>query len=201
MFTGIVERMTEIESLSPSHLRLKKPANPWPDPLEIGESISVDGCCLTLTSHDDFLEFDLSEETWRLTTFPFRKTGDVVNLERALLPTTRLGGHIVQGHVDGTGTVMSISENPDSVVCTFALPLEGAKFIFQKGSIAVSGVSLTVVSPRLEGDECQFEVWLIPHTLELTNLKQLRPGAKVNIEYDLFSKHLVSLMELKEKSV
>ena len=189
MFTGIVQAVGRLGESEPQVLWVHAP-DAWPgEPFQIGESVAISGCCLTVTPHDrglEWLRFDVTEETLRRTSLGERKAGDPVNLERAMRASDRFGGHIVQGHVDGVGRFLG----SEGERYRFQAPAEGARFLIDKGSISIEGVSLTVVDP--EGD--RFDVWLIPHTLEVTNLGSLRPGDAVNFEYDVLAKHVEALL-------
>ena len=159
------------------------------DPIQAGESISVNGCCLTALSEDS-LTFDLSPETLQRTTFRQARVGNKVNLERAMRPMDRLGGHIVQGHVDSVGELRTMLQDGDFTVFRFLADEEFDRYLIDKGSIAVDGISLTVVNP-VAGE---FDVWVVPHTLAQTNLGSLRPGDLVNLEFDVLAKHVEKLL-------
>ncbi|MES1227448.1 MAG: riboflavin synthase, partial [Armatimonadota bacterium] len=170
-------------------------ADAWPgDPLDIGESIAVDGCCLTLVSDSGGLTFEISPETLSRTIASGYKEGMHVNLERAMKASDRFGGHIVQGHVDRVGNLVSKRMDRDWWVFTFECAPEDDKYLIDKGSVAVDGVSLTVVLPR----QGQFNVALIPHTLKQTNLGELFPGDPVNLEFDVLAKHIEKLLPLSK---
>jgi riboflavin synthase len=161
------------------------------DRLKLGESISIDGACLTVAAtKDDTFDVDASHETLSLTTLGELEPSSEVNLERALQVGDRLGGHIVTGHIDGVGTLRSRKSVGESVVMSFSLPKELSKLVAKKGSIAVSGVSLTVNEIDLEG----FEVTIIPHTLKETTLGNLRARSRVNIEVDLVARYVQRLL-------
>lgn len=182
MFTGLVQAVGTVADLVGGRLRLSVP-DAWPsDPWQVGESVAVDGCCLTLVGGS--LEFDLSEETFSRTTFGSLASGHKVNIERAMKPTDRFGGHIVQGHVDTVGFLEARNG-----LFLFDVGAEHAKFLVDKGSVAVNGVSLTVVQP--EGGK--FSAALIPHTLEVTTLGELEPGKAVNVEFDILAKYALNL--------
>lgn len=189
MFTGIVQAVGHLGEPEAQALWVHAP-DAWPgEPFQIGESIAVSGCCLTVTQHDrgpEWLRFDVTEETLRRTSLGARKAGDPVNLERAMRASDRFGGHIVQGHVDGVGRFLG----SEGERYRFQAPPEGARFLIDKGSISIEGVSLTVVDPV----DDRFDVWLIPHTLEVTNLGSLKPGDPVNMEYDVLAKHVEALL-------
>lgn len=159
------------------------------DPIRAGESIAVNGCCLTALS-EGALDFDLSPETLQRTTFRRAAAGSKVNLERAMRPMDRFGGHIVQGHVDTVGELRTMLVDGDFTVFRFRSDEEFDRFLIDKGSVAVDGVSLTVVNP-VAGE---FDVWVVPHTLAHTNLGSLRPGDPVNIEFDVLAKHVEKLL-------
>jgi riboflavin synthase len=191
MFTGIVQTLGDVFSLEGGVLTMRAPSD-WSlgDPLAIGESIAVNGCCLTVVTIDPHLTFDLSPETIERTALGDLSRGDRVNLERAMKPTDRFGGHIVQGHVDGTGMVRAIEEEGNATVIRFAVPPAFERYLIDKGSVAIDGVSLTVVRPV----RSEFDVYVIPHTLEATNLGDRRPGDRVNLEFDLIAKYVERLM-------
>jgi len=158
---------------------------------ELGESICVNGVCLTATAFKD-QQFccDVSNETLECTTLGQLSPGVTVNLERALLPTSRLGGHIVSGHVDGVGTVIARDTDARSTVFKIEAPSELAKYIAAKGSITVNGVSLTVNS--VEG--AVFSINIIPHTFTITNLNELTTGSLVNLEVDIIARHVERML-------
>ena len=186
MFTGIIQSVGTVQSFENGTLVIDSGslgAEDW----TLGESIAVDGVCLTLVDFKDGLTFELSPETVNRSAFSGIKAGSRLNLERAMLATDRFGGHIVQGHVDGVGTVVSITPSGNSTI--FRLKIPAAKYVIEKGSITLNGVSLTVVEP--EDDE--FNVWIIPHTLANTSLGNIHPGDKVNVEYDVIAKYVEKL--------
>lgn len=191
MFTGLVQSKGELISLENGKIAIWYPENAWGDPIQLGESIAVNGACLTVVAMDqDTLSFDLSAETLRLTTFASLTAGTPLNLERALRLGDRLGGHFVQGHVDGMGVVDSVQTQGEFTIIRFTAPKEAARYLVQKGSIAVNGVSLTVVDPN----GASFSVWLVPHTLQETNLGSLRPGDQIHLEFDALAKHVEKLL-------
>lgn len=192
MFTGIVEAVGEIREFAPTrggaHMVIGCAALDLSD-VKVGDSIAVNGCCLTAVELEpDALHVDVSHETLACTSG--FESGAKVNLEKALRLADRLGGHLVSGHVDGRGEVTRSEATGDNRLFEFRVPAELAKYIARKGSVAVHGVSLTV--NRVEGE--RFEVNLIPHTLEMTNLGGLRKGAQVNIEVDLFARYIEQLL-------
>lgn len=187
MFTGLVETLGTVVRLESGVLEVEVPANDL-DPFQLGESVAINGCCLTAVGFSP-LRFDLSEETERRTALGKLTAGAGVNVERAMKPTTRFGGHIVQGHVDGVGCLEAIETHAQSSVFRFSVPLEGDRYLIDKGSICLDGISLTVVKP-MNG---KFEVWVIPHTLAHTNLGQAKPGDPFNVEFDMVAKYLERL--------
>jgi riboflavin synthase len=166
--------------LAGSRLTLDAP-DAWPgEAWVVGESLAVDGCCLTVVSLTDGLVFDLSEETLARTTLGSFVPGRAVNLERAMKASDRLGGHIVQGHVDTVGTLVSREG-----AFVFEVGPDWSRYLVDKGSVAVNGVSLTVVQPSGGSFLCA----LVPHTLEVTNLGGAQPGDRLNVEFDVLAKY------------
>jgi riboflavin synthase len=189
MFTGIIEGQGQVRSLVDGVLTLEGISGFENDPWKIGESVAVNGCCLTVVSSNDGLTFDLSPETLARTSLGELKTGSKVNLERAMRADGRFGGHIVQGHVDATGTVVAITPKDNATIFRFRAPREFDLYLIDKGSITVDGISLTIVDLR----DSEFDVWVIPHTLQETNLGERQPGDKVNLEFDLIAKYVERL--------
>ncbi|MFL6042002.1 MAG: riboflavin synthase [Gaiellales bacterium] len=188
MFTGIVIEQGVVEH-APPQLVLRAPQ--VAADVAIGDSVAVDGCCLTVTAVDGpRLQFDAVPETLRRTTLGGFAPGSTVNLEPALRAGDRLGGHVVQGHVDGVGELVSAEPEGDAVNLTFAAPEPVLRYVIEKGSITVNGVSLTVTG----FDEATFSVSIIPHTREVTNLGGLEPGDRVNLEADIFGKYVERLL-------
>ena len=184
MFTGIVEELGRLDSLRDGRLRVA--ATHVVDGVEIGESIAVNGCCLTVVAFGDgWWEADVSDETISRTSLAALSDGDGVNLERAVRASDRLGGHIVQGHVDGVGEV--VDPVPDLRV---RVPDGLLRYLVEKGSVTVDGVSLTIVEPLDDG----FTVAIIPHTAEVTTLGTKRPGDLVNLEVDVMAKYVERLV-------
>lgn len=205
VFTGLIQHRGLVESLeqTASGRRLRVNIAGWNHHLELGASISVDGCCLTVAAIESpgmTLCFDVITQTLKVTTLGRLKPGDRVNLEHAVTPTTLMGGHIVQGHVDGVGRILRVTSDPAEHRLRIQPHAEDAMgLIVDKGSIAVSGVSLTIAasSPAKTGATGDvlggwFEVALIPTTLALTNLGSLREGDGVNLEYDCIAKTVVN---------
>jgi riboflavin synthase len=184
MFTGIVEELGRLDSLRDGRLRIA--ATRVVDGVEIGESIAVNGCCLTVVAHGEgWWEADVSAETISRTSLARLSEGDGVNLERAVRASDRLGGHIVQGHVDGVGEV--VTPVPDLRV---RVPDSLLRYLVEKGSVTVDGVSLTIVEPLDDG----FTVAIIPHTADVTTLGAKRPGDLVNLEVDVMAKYVERLV-------
>ena len=166
------------------------------NPVALGESIAVNGCCLTVVEFDaDSFAVDASNETLALTTLGALAIGTPVNLERAMLPTDRLGGHLVSGHVDGVGQVRARWDDARAQRWSFAAPVPLRRYIAAKGSICVDGVSLTVNAIDGEG----FEVALVPHTLAHTAFGETRVGDPVNLEVDLLARYVERLLATKDK--
>ena len=192
MFTGIVEETGVVVSFQEQKeaWRLKLSARVVMDDVQVGDSVAVNGCCLTVVAcEDEFLEFDILNETKRLTSIDRIEPGGKVNLERALLPDTRMGGHFVSGHVDGVGVVESIEQRDKDFFLRIKPEPDKLKYVVSKGCITVDGISLTVA----EVDEAGFAIWLIPHTMEVTNLHARQVGDRVNLEYDLIAKYVEKL--------
>ena len=198
MFTGLIQgvgRVARVESLG-GDVRLHIEVGSLPfDTVEMGESIAVNGTCLTVVAFDaQSFAADASNETLSLTTLGTLAVGSLVNLERALRASDRLGGHWVSGHVDGMGTVKQIHDDARAQRWRFEVPSALTRYIAKKGSICVDGVSLTVNEADAQG----FEVALIPHTVEHTAFKTTRVGDAVNIEVDLVARYVERLLLDKE---
>lgn len=198
MFTGLIQHLGRVVTVQSSSggAALSIDAQGWQHEPQPGESIAVNGCCLTLVpiqssgvkSSGGSLHFDVIRQTLATTALGDLKAGDTVNLERAVTPQTMLGGHIVQGHVDAIGVVSKVKRDQAESRVRIAAPAEAMTCIVERGSVAVNGVSLTVA----EVDEDWFEVALIPTTLRLTNLGSLGQGARVNLETDYIAKIVVN---------
>jgi len=185
VFTGIVEELGTVREVGPN--RLAVACRTTAEDSDVGASVAVSGVCLTVVErHEGGLAFDLSEETLRRSALGRLKRGDSVNLERPVTLATRLGGHLVQGHVDGVGTVESL----DGGTLSVRVPRDLLRYLVEKGSVAVDGVSLTVAG--LDGDT--FEVALIPHTLMVTTLGRAKRGDPVNLEVDVMAKYVERLL-------
>ena len=198
MFTGIVETTGSVLAISPGSdsSRITFAAPGVLSDAQIGASIAVNGVCLTVTQFDeDSFTADLMQETLKRSALGALNLGDPVNIERAMPLSGRLGGHIVQGHVDAVATVRSIEPSEDWTLITFDLPREIARYVVEKGSITVSGVSLTVVKVS-EPIEMQpwFSVSLIPTTLKDTTLGKIDVGSEVNLEVDALAKYVERIL-------
>jgi riboflavin synthase len=188
MFTGIVAEQGVVEQ-APPQMALRAPG--IAAGVSVGDSVAVDGCCMTVTSVDGpLLRFDAVPETLRRTTLGGFQPGTRVNLEAALRAGDPMGGHIVQGHVDGVGELASVKEEGDAVNLTFTAPASVLRYVIEKGSITVNGVSLTVTG----FDDESFSVSVIPHTREVTNLGALAEGGRVNLEADLLGKYVERML-------
>ncbi|MEM7791774.1 MAG: riboflavin synthase [Verrucomicrobiota bacterium] len=197
MFTGIVEETGSVISFEEGleAWRLKVRAKKVSQGVDLGDSISVNGCCLTVVEMSaESLEFDLLEESIRLTSIQGIGPGGKINLERALMPTTRMGGHFVSGHVDGRGVIEVIEPRGKDFFFRIRPEQGDLRYVVHKGCITVDGISLTVAEVD---DEC-FAIWLIPHTMEVTNLHTKRQGDLVNLEYDLIAKYVEKLSVSRE---
>jgi riboflavin synthase len=196
MFTGIVQEKGEVRAFQegPQSWRLIVAADLLLRDLAVGDSIAVNGCCLTATEFDsETISFDLLAETVRLTSFAALGPGDHVNLESSLRFNGKIGGHFVSGHVDGVGAVELFEARGKDYYLRVRAPAGFGRYLIYKGSIAIDGVSLTVA----EAEEETFAVWLIPHTLEVTTLGALEEGKKVNLEFDLLGKYVERLLAEK----
>ena len=194
MFTGLIEAVGQVGEIKPTPAGLRLRLNTAMAPeLTRGESVAVNGVCLTVVSADATgFHADVSPETARVTTIPGLKLGTLVNLERPLRPDSRLGGHFVQGHVDGIGTIEELRHEGDSHWLTVRYPPELAPYIVRKGSIAVDGISLTVAGL----DDKVFDIQIVPFTWEHTNLKESRTHDSVNLECDIIGKYVARAAEL-----
>ncbi|MDK6807150.1 riboflavin synthase subunit alpha [Corynebacterium sp. HMSC062E11] len=201
MFTGLVEEVGRVDSVEPQGdaVRLGIAASTVLSDAQLGDSIAVNGVCLTVAELGEgtFIA-DVMKESLNRSSLGELEVGSAVNLERAVLPTTRLGGHIVQGHVDGTGTLLSRTPSEHWEVLRFSLPRELARYVVEKGSIAVQGTSLTVSAVSADEDKPGadgfFEVSLIPTTLRDTVFGAMAPGARVNLEVDVVAKYVEKMV-------
>ncbi|MBF7082354.1 riboflavin synthase [Desulfallas sp. Bu1-1] len=198
MFTGLVEEKGQIISLrrGADSARLKISAQRIMEDMEIGDSIAVNGVCLTVTTFDrGAFTADVMAETLAKTNLGELQPGDRVNLERALRLGDRLGGHLVSGHIDGVGTIVKREKHDIATLITIAAPDEVMRYIIKKGSVAIDGTSLTVV----DFDEGTFQVSLIPHTAHATVLGEKKPGDRVNLEGDLIGKYVERWMGARDR--
>jgi riboflavin synthase len=205
MFTGLVETMGSVASVKKTGNGIRLSLGPLTGfEVNAGDSISINGVCLTVTKNskgvsqytpaDSELAFDVSPETMRSTNLGELKAGDQVNLERALKLSDRLGGHIVTGHVDGVGVIKGKSQAGEYTFYSFQSSPEILKYLVKKGSIAIDGISLTVV----ELDNTSFSVAIIPHTLKATNIGNKGIGSKVNLEVDIIGKYVEKFLNRKD---
>jgi riboflavin synthase len=193
MFTGIVEEAGEVVAIrvTGSAARLEVAARVVAEGSRVGDSIAVNGVCLTVTAREGGrLAFDAVPETLRRSTLGTLRPGDAVNLERSLAVGARLGGHIMQGHVDAMGRITALRPEGDATLVTVAAPPEIMRYVVEKGSIAMDGISLTVAACA-EGD---FTLSIIPHTWQVTNLRHRRVGDGVNLEVDILAKYVERLL-------
>jgi riboflavin synthase len=197
MFTGIVEetgRIARIDS-SPQGIRLAVQSQVCGSDTRPGDSVAVNGCCLTAVQVESAtvggcLHFDLLRETWNRTNLQFGVVGSAVNLERSLRADSRLGGHFVTGHIDAVGTIQKWQQNGADWELEIAAPREILPYLVFKGAIAVDGISLTVAAVLENG----LRIWIIPHTLEVTALRERRVGDAVNLEADILAKYVERLV-------
>lgn len=205
MFTGIVEETGVVERVHPTDRAIELTVRPklCARGLKVGDSLAVNGCCLTVVrlagrGARRTAQFDLLRETWERTNLQYVRPGSLVNLERALRADGRLGGHFVTGHIDGLGRIRRWERSGQDWVLDIAAPPEVMRYVVFKGSIAVDGISLTVARVLRGG----FRVWIIPHTWEVTALRERRVGDAVNLEADLVGKYveqMLARMNLKRR--
>lgn len=193
MFTGIVEETGIIERIEPTEksIRLTVRSKVCGRGLKVGDSLAVNGCCLTvvrITAKDacKWVQFDLLKETWTRTNLQFAAKGALVNLERPLRANGEMGGHFVTGHIDGVGKVARWEQAGKDWVLDIEAPADVMKYIVFKGSVAVDGISLTVASVTKKG----FRIWIIPHTYDVTALRERAKGSAVNLEGDIIGKYV-----------
>jgi riboflavin synthase len=205
MFTGIIESLGKVESLQSvgGDVRLRIGTSLDMSDVHLGDSIATNGICLTVIEWgENWYAADVSRESLNRTTLGTWKVGQRVNVEKAMLPTTRFGGHIVSGHVDAVGDITVVREDARSIYYEVTAPAEIAKYLAEKGSVTVDGISLTI--NHLRGNVISLN--LIPHTAERTNIGTWKTGAKVNLEVDVLARYIERLMlgdkaaETKEQS-
>ncbi len=202
MFTGIVEETGAVERIEPSprSMRLTVRAQICAQGLKAGDSLAVNGCCLTVVkalskAKGKLLQFDLLRETWQRTNFQFARVGSGVNLERALRAHGRLDGHFVTGHIDGLGKITRWERGGTDWVLEIAAAPELMRYVVLKGSIAVDGISLTVAALAKKS----FRIWIIPHTYEVTNLRERAAGDFVCLETDIIGKYVEKFAALQQR--
>ena len=193
MFTGIIEETGVVEAIELKSgsfqltIRIRKTG----EDIKIGDSLAVNGCCLTVVKidskgNDKIVQFDLLEETWGVTNLQYCISGSLVNLERSLEAGGRLGGHFVTGHIDGVGKIAQWEQKGEDRKIKIFAPNKVMRYVVHKGSIAIDGISLTVAEVEKE----HFSVWIIPHTFELTAIKERSLGDAVNLESDIVGKYV-----------
>ena len=193
MFTGIVEEAGVIENITPTKksIEMTVRATVCGRGVKVGDSVAVNGCCLTAVNvtrrgKAKLIQFDLLQESWKRTNFQFGKPGSLVNLERSLRANGELGGHFVTGHVDGLGKIIRWERAGKDHVLDIAAPPEVMRYVVFKGSMAVDGISLTVAG----ASKRSFRIWIIPHTYDVTALRERKVGDAVNLEADLIGKYV-----------
>ena len=193
MFTGIIEETGTVESIHPGDksIRLTLTLRKTGGGLKVGDSLAVNGCCLTVAElttkgRAKTAQFDLLKETWNLTNLQHCRAGSLVNLERSLEAGGRLGGHFVTGHIDGMGKITTWEKTGDDHQLQIAAPENVMRYVIHKGSIAVDGISLTVAAVEKES----FTIWIIPHTFESTALSERAVSDAVNLEVDMLGKYV-----------
>jgi len=202
MFTGIVEETGTVEKIKPGarSIELTVRARICGSGLKLGASLAVNGCCLTavkLSTRSKFklAQFDLLQETWNRTNLQFSKPGSLVNLERPLRADGNLGGHFVTGHIDGLGRIERWERMGQDHVLEITAPTEVMRYMVFKGSIAVDGISLTIAGVK----KGSFRVWIIPHTFEITALRERKLGDAVNLEADLLGKYVEKFIHVSRR--
>ncbi|MCQ2754269.1 MAG: riboflavin synthase [bacterium] len=193
MFTGIIEELGKVRLITQNKLQIV--CKTVLEGTKLGDSIAVNGVCLTVTElNNDSFTADVSFETLNVSALGNLKKDDIVNLERALMLSDRLGGHIVSGHIDGMGKCLSINKNSEFYDFNFEIPKELLKYVVKKGSITINGISLTIA----EIDNNIIRLAIIPHTFENTNLKTLKTGDIINIETDILSKYVEKFLSTSD---
>jgi riboflavin synthase len=199
MFTGIIEAIGEVLSLDPHEKSARLTMRvPFAGELAIGESVASNGVCLTVTESDPAtreVSFDILEETLKVTGLGDLAKGDVVNLERAMRAGDRMSGHYVQGHVDSTSRVIALERSGEDHRFEIEVPGEFARLVVYKGSIAIDGMSLTVA--EISADSTHLTCWITPHTFKVTNLSAMKPGQRVNLEFDILAKYIERQMDMR----
>jgi len=202
MFTGIVEEAGVVERIKPGakSIELTVRTKLCGRGLKVGASLAVNGCCLTVVKvvargQSKLAQFDLLKETWQRTNLQFAHPGSLVNLERPLRTDGNLGGHFVTGHIDGLGQITRWERMGQDHVLDIAAPPEVMRYVVFKGSMAVDGISLTVAGVGRRS----FRIWIIPHTYEVTALRERKPGDAVNLEADLIGKYVEKFVAARAK--
>jgi riboflavin synthase len=192
LFTGLVEGTGRVVSLREGGMaRIEVSAGPLAEGVNVGDSVAVNGACLTVNEvRGEGFVFNAMQETLRRTALADLEAGSLVNLERAMTPQARFGGHIVQGHVDGVGEVLGVTPEGDAELWEFAAPEAVLRYLVEKGSVCVDGISLTVVAVR----EGSFTVSILPQTKAATNMRGLSIGDRVNLEADVIAKYVERLL-------
>jgi riboflavin synthase len=202
MFTGLVEETGTVVAIKPAakSIELTVRANLTARGLKVSDSLAVNGCCLTVVKlaargKQKLVRFDLLKETWERTNLQFARPGSLVNLERPLRTDGSLGGHFVTGHIDGVGKISRWERLGQDHVLDIAAPAEVMRYIVFKGSVAVDGISLTVAGVTKKG----FRIWIIPHTYEVTVLRERKVGDAVNLEADLIGKYVEKFTSARKR--
>lgn len=200
MFTGIVEEAGTVERIKPTakSIELTVRASLTARGLKLGDSLAVNGCCLTVVKlagrgKSKLVQFDLLQETWKRTNLQFTKPGSLVNLERPLRASGEFGGHFVTGHIDGVGKITRWERAGQDHVLDIAGPGDVMRYLVFKGSVAVDGISLTVADVSKKS----FRIWIIPHTYEVTALRDRKVGDSVNLEADILGKYVEKFLTLR----
>ena len=202
MFTGIVEEAGVVESIKPTarSIQLTIRARAIAHGVKLGASVAVNGCCLTVVKISargkaKLLQFDVLQESWQRTNLQFTKAGAIVNLERPLRTDGELGGHFVTGHVDGVGKIIRWERSGKDHILEIAASADVLRYVVFKGSIAVDGISLTVAGVTKKS----FKLWIIPHTFEVTTLRERQVGDSVNLEADLLGKYVERFVAARKR--
>jgi len=203
MFTGIVEESGTVERIKPTakSIQLTVRAGKIARGLKLGDSMAINGCCLTAVKisargKSKLVQFDLLQETWRRTNLQFAKPGSLVNLERPLRANGEFGGHFVTGHIDGVGKIIRWERVGRDHVLDIAAPPDVMRYLVFKGSMAVDGISLTVAGVQKKS----FRIWIIPHTYEITALRDRKVGDVVNLEADLLGKYVEKFLATRDRT-
>jgi len=203
MFTGIIEETGTVERIKPTakSIELTVRTSVCGRGLQVGDSLAVNGCCLTVVKlagrgKARLVQVDLLQETWKRTNLQFARIGSLVNLERSLRASDRMGGHFVTGHIDGVGRITRWERPGQDWVLDVDAPAEVRRYIVFKGSVAVDGISLTVAAVQKRG----FRIWIIPHTYDVTNLRERKVGDAVNLEADLIGKYVHQFVSARGKA-